>query len=114
MNNMNTVEFMNVLSGISKSRTHREAAIIAGIGILVIGGVCYYYYSQNQELKRTNKNYLGQMSKMNSTISSLEHSNINIQDAFNRIYADKLELMNQIQMIKIKVSKKDQGDENRV
>jgi hypothetical protein len=51
---------------------------------------------------------------MNSTISSLEQSNINIQDAFNRIYADKLELMNQIQMLKIKVSKKDQGDENTI
>jgi hypothetical protein len=61
MNNMNTVEFMNVLSGISKSRTHREAAIIAGIGILFIGGICYYYYMQNQELIRRNKKYMGQV-----------------------------------------------------
>jgi len=98
---MNTVEIMDVLASASKAKTNRDLAIMAGIGILVIGGVCYYYYTQNQELKRTNKNYLGQMSKMNSTISSLEHSNINIQDAFNRIYADKLELMNQIQMLKI-------------
>ncbi len=44
---MNTVETMNVLATISKSKTNRDVAIMVGIGILVIGGVCYYYYTQN-------------------------------------------------------------------
>ena len=93
MNNMNTVEFMNVLSGISKSRTHKEAAIIAGIGILVIGGICYYYYTQNQELKLRQKNNMSQMTDLSSQLSAIQGRMINMQIAYDQLFKRNGDLM---------------------
>jgi hypothetical protein len=83
---MNTVEFMNVLASNSKSKTNRDLAIMAGIGILVIGGVCYYYYTQNQELKLRHKNNMSQMSDLSSQLSAIQERMINMQIAYNELF----------------------------
>ena len=96
---MTPVEHMNVLAYCSKSKTNKDLAIIAGIGILVVGGICYYYYIQNQELKQRQQTYAGQMSEMSSRIYSLQESNRSLQMQINEHHKRRYELMNTIKKL---------------
>ena len=77
---MNNNELMNALALASKAKTNKELAIMAGLGILVIGGICYYYHVQNQELKRMHRRSTGQMSEMGSQIASMQEIINNLHD----------------------------------
>ena len=83
---MNNNELMNALALASKAKTNKELVIMAGLGILVIGGICYYYHAQNQELKRMHRKSTGQMSEMGSQIYSLQEIINRLHAANNQLY----------------------------
>ena len=103
---MKKVDLMNVLAHASRSKTNRDLAIMAGIGILVIGGVCYYYYMQNHNLKRVKIKHIEQISEMSSEISSLKENNNNIQEKIKQINKENSRISAELYELK-KTSKKD-------
>ncbi len=80
---MNNNELMNALALASKAKSNKELVIMAGLSILVIGGICYYYHTQNQELKRKHRRSTGQMSEMGSQIASMQEI---INNLHNQLY----------------------------
>jgi Tfp pilus assembly major pilin PilA len=90
---MNNYPILSVYALSSKAKTNKELLIMAGIGIIVIGGLCYYYYIQNQELKQIQQTHSGQMSEINSRVSSLQESNRGLQYELDKIYQRSYELM---------------------
>jgi hypothetical protein len=107
---MNTVEFMKVLANCSKSKTNKELAIMASLGLLVVGGICYYYYTNNEELKRLNEKYTGQISDMSSQISSLKGRNSSMQNQVNKLHQKNNDLMASLKKCESTVANKDDKD----
>ncbi len=107
---MNTVEFMKVLVNCSKSKKNKELAIMAGLGLLVVGGICYYYYTNNEELKRLNEKYTGQISDMSSQISSLKERNSSMQNQINKLHQKNNDLIASLKKCEDDISKKKEKD----
>ncbi|MFN5334262.1 MAG: hypothetical protein ACK5BV_03630 [Bacteroidota bacterium] len=81
----NTVELMNILSLCSKSKTNKDLAKKNGFWLVVIGGICLYYYYQNHTLRQLQKKHTGLLSEMSSQLSSLKESNGLLQNQINKL-----------------------------
>jgi hypothetical protein len=79
---------------------------MAGLGILVIGGICYYYHTQNQELKRMHRRSTGQMSEMGSQIASMQEI---INNLHNQLYL-RNKLIASMKKYDANISIKEDGD----
>lgn len=86
---MKTVDLMKVLAHTSRSKTNRDLAIMAGLGILVVGGFCYYYYIQNQQLKYSLEKKQSQVLNMSGQISSLKEGSNKLQEKLDKIHMEK-------------------------
>ncbi len=103
---------MNALALASKSKMNKELAIMTGLGILFIGGMCYYYYTQNQELKYIHRKNTGQMSDLNSQISTLMENNNNFQSAYNELYIKHNYLLKSFQKLESNLSIEKNGSQS--
>ena len=108
---MKTVDLMNVLAHASRSKTNRDLAIMAGLGIFLIGGICIYCYMQNQELKLRDKKNLSQMSDLSSQLLTMQEKMINMQFAYDEIFKKNNDLLESIRIAESKKSNKDEENQ---
>jgi len=101
---------MNVLALASKAKTNKELAIMTGLGILVIGGICYYYHTQNQALKRMHRRSIGQMSEMGSKISSLQKMINSLRSENYQLYLRNNDLIASLRKLEFNISDKEDRD----
>ncbi len=107
---MNNIDLMKALALASKSKTNKELAIMAGLGLLIVGGICYYYYTNNQVLKRLNEKYTGQISDMSNQISSLNERNISLQNKLNKLHQKNNDLTVSLKKSEADISKNKEND----
>jgi hypothetical protein len=106
----NTVELMNILSQCSKSKTNKDLAVLAGVGIIVVSGICLYYYSRYHNLSQLYQKHTGRISVMSNQISSLNERNSSLQNQLNKLHQKNNDLTVSLKKCESTVSNKDDKD----